>query len=372
MLTEFIGLHREQLLDLCAARAADRCETRAPANASFGTPVFLECLIQCLALRDKNREALETMASGHGAEMLKQGLPVGWLNHEYADLWQAITQLAASERVEIPLDEFAALSACMESAIGSSVRQYEHLRLLALTPDGSHEVDERIAHYANELRELIDGTGTALRNDLASGGSASLHRSLDQLRAAVERKLAVIRVEPGLLTTHEAIAVSPLLADLEPWAQAEAVWAGRTISFSAGAGRLAVRADRAKLLAALRQLVRSAIQNTPHGGQVQVRTRGTASQVHFEIEDQRGGMTSAQEAAVRRMLERPGVPPGVLGLDRAIGKRNAEELGGRLRLRVHGGKGCEFAIELPRYETTGGDAPQCADAPAAELLRPGP
>lgn len=356
MLREFISQHRSELLALCASKAAGRYDAEVSDGAEFGTPVFVDCLVACLEGDDSHHISLDTIAARHGAEMLDRGLPVDWLIHEYGDICQAVTELAALERLDIPAQEFGALNACLDNAIAASVVQYEHQRELALMSDGSHEVHERIGRFADELRELIDETGralTLLKNDHRSGtgAAASLDRSLGQLREAVDRKLAEIRVESGMVTTQEAIAVNALLTDLEPWGHAEAGWAGCTLSVSAGSGRFAVRADRPLLLAALKHLVRTALRATPRGGVVHLRARGTASRVQFEVEDACGGMTHAQEVAVSRILERPGAPLGAIGLDRAISKRNAEELGGRLRLRVHAGAGCIFAIELPRYVT---------------------
>ena len=95
--------------------------------------------------------AIGAGAARHGRELLAKGYSISQVVHDYADVCQAITELAVERRVPITAQECHTLTRCLDTAVAEAVTEYARLR------------DEATAHHDLEHRGEI---AHALRNRL--------------------------------------------------------------------------------------------------------------------------------------------------------------------------------------------------------------
>ena len=373
MLHELISSNRKDLIAVCAARAARRRNsgTGGP-PVLYGAGRIIDQLVAALApanertrrrssakpaeARIENAQLREIgdIAAHHGMEMLGQGLSVDSVIHEYGDLCQAITQLAQRRGTPISAQEFESLNWCLDNAMAAAVTEYAHQRDLLVLREGSEAIHERLGSFADELRDLLNSAVRAVSAIKAGAAtdatthSAVLDRSLNALHHLIDRSLAEIRLESGMTSYREAIAMPDFIAEMEPWAQMEARANGCSLVVLPVSEDLAVNADRPHLCAALKQLLRAAFKATRRRGSVALSVASTPSRVLVEVEDACGGLPAATAAQLARTVEHRGAPRPALGSDHAMSKRSVEESGGRLRMRNLPGAGCVFTIDLPR------------------------
>ena len=368
MLADFIRANRDSLVALCAERAERRSAGMNSAAArEFGTAQFLEPLILALATsgsvaaRARHEDAAEkyeelaavdAIAARHGMEMLADGVPVDWVIHEYGDLCQAITQLAQRRKARIPTREFEALNWCLDNAIASAVSEYAHQRELLAVRENSEAMHECLGRLADELRVPLSSALRAAAALRAGGGatdpSLALERNLDALREVIDRSLAQIRLESGMTSCPESIAMADLIRDLGAWALIETVTRGCRLEISPVSEQLAVYADRSLLLGALKQLLGVAFKAARKDTAIAVRVLASDSRVFVEIEDQ--GASAGDETADRRerFEELRAASRGETDPQRALAKHRLEQTGGRLRVRDLAGGGRRSSVDLPR------------------------
>jgi signal transduction histidine kinase len=100
------------------------------------------------------------------------------------------------------------------------------------------------------------------------------------------------------------------------------------------------------------QLVQNACDHTSALGHVVLRSSATIDRVRIEIEDECGGLPPGAKATLLRPLSAEGSERSGLGLDLELIRRGIEDLGGTIQARDLPGKGCVFALELPRSPGT--------------------
>jgi hypothetical protein len=120
MMHHFLSNNRDELARRCRIKVCER-EGRAATEAQLkdGIPLFLDQLIRTLQIEqtstplesrlisgpDGGAPALSEMsvsAAQHGKDLLSLGMSVDQVVHDYGDLCQAITDLAAEREVPIP------------------------------------------------------------------------------------------------------------------------------------------------------------------------------------------------------------------------------------------------------------------------------
>jgi hypothetical protein len=144
-LHQFIGANREELVRRCEAKVATRSIAPAPtADIDDGVPIFLEQLIIELRRGPSQTDAIAVAAGQHGRDLLRQGLSVAQVVHDYGDVCQSVTELAIEMDAPIATDEFRTLNRCVDDAIAGAVT--EHARGEAVTRNVQ----------ADELRRLTD------------------------------------------------------------------------------------------------------------------------------------------------------------------------------------------------------------------------
>jgi hypothetical protein len=192
MLYEFLMQNELELVARSHVKAARRRAPRvSEPELEHGIPFFLRQLID--ALRSGQLSASTSMvatAGKHGAELQRTGIAVAEVIHEYGDLCQAVTELAAETNAPITVDEFHSFNRCIEDAIAGAVTAYAHARELTLYNQASEEANRRLRFLAHELRNLL-GSATLSFDVIKKttvaldGGSSALHeralRGLGQL-----------------------------------------------------------------------------------------------------------------------------------------------------------------------------------------------
>jgi histidine kinase/DNA gyrase B/HSP90-like ATPase len=120
----------------------------------------------------------------------------------------------------------------------------------------------------------------------------------------------------------------------------------------------------------LGNLIRNAIDYTPHGGRVCVACRRRGSQVHLQIRDSGVGIPADELAEVLRAFHRTDATCSEgLGLGLFIVKRAANLLGHRVQVASAAGRGSCFAVVANAAPTNGG-ATWCRGTTMTDPERP--
>jgi signal transduction histidine kinase len=354
MLDDFLLSHREAILASARARVASRPSPKpTEADLANGVPAFLDQLGDALRLAKSSdeitHEHISATAAKHGADLLRIGLTIAQVVHDYGDVCQAITELAVREHTPITGDEFRTLNLCLDDAIAQAVTEYTRQREQQIAARGT----ERLGFFAHELRNLINTAtlafGMIKSGTVAPGGSTSvvLGRSLTGLRDLVDRTLADVRLDAGIDHT-DSISVADFVAEVEIGALIQAQARAIDLVVTPVAPGVTIAGDRQVLVAAVANLLQNAFKFTPKGGEVSLTTIVTSDRVLFEIEDECGGLPPGKSEELFRAYEQRGADRSGLGLGLAISLKAARATGGDLRVRDLPGKGCVFTLDLPR------------------------
>ena len=141
-LHEFVSSNREELIRRCRSKGSARDAPRfTPAGLDHGVPLVLEQLVWALRCEEERRSlprgrnrapsgktpaAVEVSrtAALHGKELLARGYTAGQVVQDYADICQAITELAAERDAPVPAEEFHTLNRFLDDAIADAVASY--------------------------------------------------------------------------------------------------------------------------------------------------------------------------------------------------------------------------------------------------------
>jgi len=193
MLHEFLISNREEILARSRKKLGGRrIPTPTPAELADGLPLFLDQLVAILRAEKNDRDAghgnVSASAALHGGQLLRMGLTVGQVVHDYGSICQSVTELADERDVAITADEFQTFNRCLDDAIAQAVTAYEGERDLSAAGSG-------VAHLgflAHEMRNLLATsmlTYRALeRGSVGMQGStgALLGRSLRRMRVLID------------------------------------------------------------------------------------------------------------------------------------------------------------------------------------------
>jgi signal transduction histidine kinase len=374
MLHEFLTENRDELIRRCRVKVAKRPAPRASnEELQHGIPLFLEQLIKTLRLENTSSFSAMRKVSGpsqprkapagsqigktaarHGGELLRRGLSVDQVVHDYGDLCQAVTELAGEENAPVTVAEFRTLNRCLDNAIADAVTEYARRRDAAVSDRGTQAMNERLGFLAHELRNLLNSAMLAVEAvksgnvGLAGATGAVLDRSHKGMRDLIDRSLAEVRLSSGLPTLKERISLGEFVDEVQVAAAMEAKAKGLGLTVGAVESGVAVEADRHMLSSAVSNLLQNAFKFTHPHGHVSLKTHATADRVLIEIEDECGGLPPGKvEELFQPFMQRAADRSG-LGLGLSISNRGIEASGGSLRVRNLPGKGCVFTIDLPR------------------------
>ena len=142
MLHEFVSSNRAELVRRCQSKVSERDSPRRDApRLDHGVPLVLEQLVWALRgeqeqptpPRDRNRRPsartpaqveVSRTAALHGKELRGQGYTAGQVVQDYADIGEAIAELAAEQHASVSIDDAYTLSRFLDSAIADAIASF--------------------------------------------------------------------------------------------------------------------------------------------------------------------------------------------------------------------------------------------------------
>jgi signal transduction histidine kinase len=373
MMHDFLTAHREELIERCRAKVAERASpTATPEEIRHGIPLFLDQLIKTLCVEQTRHPMESRRVSGpaggpvdlseigqsatiHGAELYDRGFTVDQVVHDYGDLCQSVTDLAFELQEPFSIDEFRTLNRCLDNAIAGSVAAFSYRRDVVTNDEGARALNQRLGFFAHELRNLLNSATLALQvirdGDVPITGAtgAVLERSLVGLRTLVDRSLTEVRMTAGLPTLVRLFSLADFVAEVKLSASLEARARECVLHISVVDPTLAVDADRDLLLSAVGNLLQNAFKYTQHGSEVWLHAYGSLDRIRIDVEDHCGGLPPGAAEKIFHPFMQADADRTGLGLGLAISQKSVEASQGTLSVRDIPGSGCVFTIDLPRH-----------------------
>ncbi len=355
-LDQLLTANRQTIIARTRALAAAR---GVPALAlvdqhANGVPAFLEQLVVALRRARStdvtDHDQIAKSGAKHGEDLLRSGLTIAQVVRTYGDVCQTITELAIEQAAALSPEEFKTLNLCLDDATAEAVSAYERTNHRATVDEGT----ERLGVLAHEMRNRLNTAVLALESirggRVAAGGSTGqlLARSLLGLRDLIDRSLSEVRLDAGI-ERFEHIVISELLAELEIGSALEAQAREIRLVVAPVHEAVAIYGDRALLAAALANLLQNAFKFTHRRGRVSLTAIIVAERVHFNVEDECGGLPAGLSEQLFAPFEQHGKDRSGLGLGLSICRRAAQANGGELHVRDLPGKGCVFTLDLPLH-----------------------
>jgi signal transduction histidine kinase len=354
MLCDFLTSKRDELVARCRSKAAAR---RAPrpteAELEYGIPHFVQQLIDTLQSDPSLISASPTEAERDDAELLDQGYTLARVIHDYLDLGQSIRELAAEAGLVILPEELRTLNNHLDDSVARAVSDYAKQRERVLEEEAANSVDVRLGVLAHEMRNLL-GTATLSfemikrGNVSVDGATSKIHgRALRGLSTLIDRSLAEVRLSIGV--HKERIQLLQFIEEVEVTALLEAQELSIRFNVLPVDRELVVDADRQILAAILANLLQNAFKFTRENGHrdVSLFVHKVGDKVHFDVEDECGGLPTGAIDELFRPFEQRGSDRSGLGLGLTISRQGVEANDGTLHVRDVPGHGCVFSVELP-------------------------
>jgi hypothetical protein len=212
MLHQFLTSNRQIIIERCRDKVSKRLErTDIPDTIDNGVPLFLQQLVDTLRAEQTTHiraveaeptpapTAIGRTAALHGAELLRRGLTVDQVVHDYGDVCQSVTAIAVEQQVLISTDEFRTLNRCLDNAIADAVTAYGAARQVSLDRRAESS-QQRMVDFATEHRRLVDIAIQSLNAvktgnvGIAGATGTLLAHALDELRLLTERTLPEFRL----------------------------------------------------------------------------------------------------------------------------------------------------------------------------------
>jgi signal transduction histidine kinase len=354
MLHEFITLNREEIVRRCRVKVATRSvPPPTKAEIDHGVPLFLDQLVDALRLGQSGSAEIANSALLHGHDLLCQGFTVSQVVHDYGDICQSITELAAETNAPISTDDFRMLNGCLDNAIAGAVTEYGREKQQTNLDRDTDRENVRLGFLAHELRNLLNTALVAFEvvksGNVGVGGStgAVLHRNLLGARDLVVRSLDEVRTRQGV-QNREQLLVSTLIEELVPAATLAAQTQGIALTVMPVEGDLTIEADRQVLAAVLTNVLQNAFKFTRAGSNVTLRVGASSERVLIEVQDECGGLPAGEVDELFRPFEQRSADRTGVGLGLAFSRWGVEANGGRIHARNLAGVGCVFTVDLPR------------------------
>jgi len=354
MLHDFLNTNRDEILRRSRVKLSGRlAPTPTEAELSQGLPLFVDQLVAILRAEKTDRTAgyrgISTSAGLHGGELLRIGLTVGQVVHDYGSICQSVTELADEVGIAISADEFQTFNRCLDDAIAQAVTEYVRQRDRTFGGPGA----EHLGFLAHEMRNLLGSAMLSfealLKGDVGLQGStgALLGRSLRGMRVLIDRSLAEVRLEAAAFQP-ERVRVSGIIEEIEVVATIDAKHRDLQLSVDPGSYDVVVMADRQILASVVANLVQNAFKFTRPGGHVIISSRAEGDRVLIDVQDQCGGLPPGKQEELFRPFEQRGSDKTGMGLGLAISMKGVRASGGEIHVRDLPGEGCIFTVDLPR------------------------
>jgi two-component system sensor histidine kinase TctE len=229
-------------------------------------------------------------------------------------------------------------------------------QLFGQVAESSDNQQRFLANAAHQLRTPLAALQAHTELALAQGVPQAQRTELEQVHRATIRTarlatqlLALARAEPGGYRgeVHKAVNLRALVES------AADEWVHRALAKDIDLGfELAdaqARGDALLLREAIGNLVHNAIEYTPQGGRVTVRTGASDAGTFLEVEDDGPGIPPAERTQVfERFYRVSGTPGAGSGLGLSIVREIAAAHGAKIDIGAgEGGDGCKVGLTFP-------------------------
>jgi len=356
MLRAFLGDNREELIERCRLRAAERRASRTTPQESWqGVALFLshftEALASGAAASGTQPPALQA-AANHGRELLRHGFTIEQAVHDYGDLRRSIAELAIERAVTIPADEYATLNKGLDDAAACAAAAYDQQNAVTVAVETRLAADERLRALASEMRNLINTSTLAIsamkRGSVGFGGAtaAALDRSMTGMRGLADRALAELRGHADGAPRPEIIEIGPLIAAVQLVTCLEMANKGCDLTVVVEPD-IFVEADRNVLSGAVTDLVRGALSTMPRDGHIFLSAHACDDRVIIDVEDSGATLGAGVLRDIVSRLEERESATTTLGSALVCSRKAVEASRGALRVRTIAARGCLYTIDLP-------------------------
>ncbi|MDQ2822348.1 MAG: HAMP domain-containing histidine kinase [Pseudomonadota bacterium] len=374
MLHDFLSNNRDELSQRCRVKVAARAgRSASEAQLEEGIPLFLDQLIRTLKIEQTQRPMDSRSVSGpadgraalsevsvsaarHGKDLLRLGLTVDQVVHDYGDLCQAITDLAVERDAPFQVDEFRTLNRCLDNAISDAVTEFSFQRDMIAAEASAVESNERMGFFAHELRNLL---GTAsLAFSAAKAGNLSftgatgtiLERSLTSLDKLITTSLEDVRSLSQGTMSLGAFSLSDFIAEIDDAASLSADVHGCSLRVMPVDEDLALMGARDLLTAAVANLLQNAFKFTRPGTEVLLTAYAAGDRILIDVADHCGGLRAGVAETMFLPFSQAGANRTGIGLGLTIAKQSVAANAGELTVRDVPHHGCIFTISMPRHK----------------------
>lgn len=175
-------------------------------------------------------------------------------------------------------------------------------------------------------------------------------RSGRRMQTLIEDLLDVARIEAGVLVVRPSLEeLLPILQEAADLFRDQAEGKRIELVVEAGAGKLAARVDRDRIMQALANLLDNAVRHTDEDGRIAMCVEDVGSELAVSVSDNGPGIASEMlDHLFDRFSQSTDTGRGGAGLGLAIVEGVAEAHGGTVRVDSQVGKGSTFTLVLPK------------------------
>ncbi|NVE00646.1 HAMP domain-containing sensor histidine kinase [Massilia sp. BJB1822] len=370
-LHEFLANNRSELIVRCRDKVAERKHFATAEQLQNGVPMFLEQLISILRSEQAKyvndnidipdsgdggiaHREMSTSATLHGKDMLALGFTVDEVVHNYGDLCQAITDLAVERKAPFSVDEFRTLNRCLDYAIACAVTEFSSQHDFIEADRHHSEENKRMGFFVHELRNLLGTCKLAYSAcktgnlDLGGATGGILGRSLFSLEGLINSTISNVR-DDHVPPSQRLFSLAAFISEVEITATLVAIARECRLNVLAVDPQLAIKGNRAMLLAAVINLLQNAFKFTHLHTEVTLACHATPNSILIEVADHCGGLGADLVERMFLPFEQGGTDRSGLGLGLTITQQFVTENGGQLSVRDLPDIGCVFTITLPRH-----------------------
>ncbi|RYZ06988.1 MAG: hybrid sensor histidine kinase/response regulator [Comamonadaceae bacterium] len=278
-----------------------------------------------------------------------------------------LAEVAERRRAEARLSE---LNASLDQRVTERTAALRESEAQLL--DASRRKDEFLATLAHELRNPLAPVRNAVHFLKLRGpgtqdmqwASDVIDRQIQAMGRLIDDLMDVSRISNGRIELKpEVLGLEAVLADAIETTQPQIDGAGHKLTLMQPPGRLAVRADRARLAQVFMNLLSNAAKYTDPGGQIEVRVVREEGNVVVSIQDSGIGIRPDRLESVFEMFSQEEVAlsrsRGGLGIGLSLTRKLVEMHGGNVTATSDGpGSGSRFMVRLPLAEVPSAEAPQ--------------
>ena len=372
MMHEFLSDNREALAQRCRIKVGERVGRSATEEQlKDGIPLVLDQLIRTLQIEqtatpmDSRRisgpsgggaalSELSVSAAQHGVELLRLGLTVDQVVHDYGDLCQSITDLAVERDVPFEVDEFRTLNRCLDNAISYAVTEFSFQRDAVTANVHALASTKKLGYFAHEMRNMLGTASLAFsaakagQLNLKGATGAILERSLVSLEKLIAGSLEEVRILAEEQSALGSFSLAQFIGEIYAAASLSAKMHGCALRAPDVDPELVISGARELLLAAVANLVQNAFKFTKPGTEVVLSAYADGDRILIDIADHCGGLSPNAADTMFLPFCQAGVDRTGIGLGLTIAKQSVTANGGELTVRNMPHHGCVFTISLPQ------------------------